>query len=429
MEENKIELHNEEVQDIISRPPSALVRYGITVIAVVVLFAIVGSFIFSYPDVVVGKVTITGTTPPNRIVARSDGRLQELRISDGQRVIKGDIIAVIENTANTDDVIRVRKAIDTLAIKGDPIPFAADQSLRLGIVQDAYNQFCDAVVSYNQAVNLNFYRQQIVSARMEHASLTKYASNLERQLALSKQQTKIAKSEMDREVILNERKLTSDTEKEKSQHELLSAQLSVEKIRTDISQAQLNIAQTENRLAELEVQYKQDMQHATTRLQSALNTLKVAIGQWEYLYAFVVPASGVLSYTNVWAVNQNIATGEHIFSVVGAKDTGFVGKVLLPSAGVGKVKNGQRVNIMLDSYPYLEFGYLHGTVSALSSVANRDVYVATISLPNGLQTTVDRQLDFNGELSGQAEIITEDISLALRIIQPLRYIFQHNVCD
>ena len=73
MEENKIELHSEEVHDIISRPPSALVRYGITVIAAVVLFVIIGSFIFRYPDVVVGSVTITGATPPNRIVARSDG--------------------------------------------------------------------------------------------------------------------------------------------------------------------------------------------------------------------------------------------------------------------------------------------------------------------------------------------------------------------
>ena len=82
---------------------------------------------------------------------------------------------------------------------------------------------------------------------------------------------------------------------------------------------------------------------------------------------------------------------------------------------------------MLDGYPYLEFGYLRGTVSGLSAVANQDVYVATITLPQGLQTTVGRELRFTGELSGQAEVITDDISLAVRIIQPLRYIFHHNV--
>jgi HlyD family secretion protein len=295
------------------------------------------------------------------------------------------------------------------------------------VVQDAYNQFCDAVVSYNQAVRLNIYRQQILSAQKEHASLLRHESNLKRQLEMSQQQADLVKHDRDREKSLHERKLTSDAEMEQSQRSLISAQLSVEQVRTDISQTQLSIAQIDNRLAELQVQYQQDMQHVTATLQSALNTLKVAIGQWEHLYALVAPASGKLSYTNVWAVNQNITTGQHIFSVVESRKSRFVGKVLLPATGFGKVKEGQRVNIMLDGYPYLEFGYLRGTVSGLSAVANQDVYVATITLPQGLQTTVGRELRFTGELSGQAEVITDDISLAVRIIQPLRYIFHHNV--
>lgn len=427
MEEDRIELHSDEVQDIISRPPSSLIKYGITVIAAVVALVVIGSFIFRYPDVVQGRVVVTGDTPPNRIVARADGRLQELRLADGQQVSKGAIIAVVENTANTDDVVSVKQAVGKLSVSGEPIPFAADQSLRLGVVQDAYNQFCDAVVSYNQAVRLNIYRQQILSAQKEHASLLRHESNLKRQLEMSQQQADLVKHDRDREKSLHERKLTSDAEMEQSQRSLISAQLSVEQVRTDISQTQLSMAQIDNRLAELQVQYQQDMQHVTATLQSALNTLKVAIGQWEHLYALVAPASGKLSYTNVWAVNQNITTGQHIFSVVESRKSHFVGKVLLPATGFGKVKEGQRVNIMLDGYPYLEFGYLRGTVSSLSAVANQDVYVATISLPQGLHTTVGRELRFTGELSGQAEVITDDISLAVRIIQPLRYIFHHNV--
>ena len=419
MEEDRIELHSDEVQDIISRPPSSLIKYGITVIAAVVALVVIGSFIFRYPDVVQGRVVVTGDTPPNRIVARADGRLQELRLADGQQVSKGAIIAVVENTANTDDVVSVKQAVGKLSVSGEPIPFAADQSLRLGVVH--------AVVSYNQAVRLNIYRQQILSAQKEHASLLRHESNLKRQLEMSQQQADLVKHDRDREKSLHERKLTSDAEMEQSQRSLISAQLSVEQVRTDISQTQLSMAQIDNRLAELQVQYQQDMQHVTATLQSALNTLKVAIGQWEHLYALVAPASGKLSYTNVWAVNQNITTGQHIFSVVESRKSHFVGKVLLPATGFGKVKEGQRVNIMLDGYPYLEFGYLRGTVSGLSAVANQDVYVATITLPQGLHTTVGRELRFTGELSGQAEVITDDISLAVRIIQPLRYIFHHNV--
>ena len=49
MEEDRIELHSDEVQDIISRPPSSLIKYGITVIAAVVALVVIGSFIFRYP--------------------------------------------------------------------------------------------------------------------------------------------------------------------------------------------------------------------------------------------------------------------------------------------------------------------------------------------------------------------------------------------
>lgn len=137
MEEDRIELHSDEVQDIISRPPSSLIKYGITVIAAVVALVVIGSFIFRYPDVVQGRVVVTGDTPPNRIVARADGRLQELRLADGQQVSKGAIIAVVENTANTDDVVSVKQAVGKLSVSGEPIPFAADQSLRLGVVQES----------------------------------------------------------------------------------------------------------------------------------------------------------------------------------------------------------------------------------------------------------------------------------------------------
>lgn len=427
MEEKKIELRSEEVQDIMSRPPSSLVRYGISVIAAVAVLLIVGSFIFRYPDVITGTVTITGLTPPNRIVARSDGRLQELRIADGQTVNKGDIIAVVENTASTDDIIALRQQVGQLGVNGEPIGFTPNRSLRLGVAQDAYNAFAEAVIAYNNAISLNIYRQQIESARKELSALRQHAANLQRQQQLSGQRAQLANKEMEREQKLHDQKLASDAELEDSKKELLASQLSSEQIAGTLSETNVSIAQATNRLTELEVQYQQDMQHATTTLQSALNGLKVALGQWEQIYALVAPADGILSYSGVWAADQNVTTGEHIFSVVSSQEQTYIGKVELPVAGVGKIKTGQRVNIMLDGYPYLEFGYLRGTVSSLSAIPNRNTYVATIALPDGLTTTVGKSLQLSGELGGTAEIITENISLGVRILQPLRYIVDHNL--
>ena len=58
MNEDNIELRSEELQEIIGRMPSRIERYGIIVIACVVLVIFVGSFFFKYPDTLDAKVVI-----------------------------------------------------------------------------------------------------------------------------------------------------------------------------------------------------------------------------------------------------------------------------------------------------------------------------------------------------------------------------------
>lgn len=57
-ENNNIELRSREVQEILSRPPKKLVRYGTTVICVILAILIAGSFFFNYPDIISGDASI-----------------------------------------------------------------------------------------------------------------------------------------------------------------------------------------------------------------------------------------------------------------------------------------------------------------------------------------------------------------------------------
>ena len=47
-------------------------------------------------------------------------------------------------------------------------------------------------------------------------------------------------------------------------------------------------------------------------------------------------------------------------------------------------------------------------------------YVIDIILPDGLRTSYDKDLPFLSEMEGQADIITEDISLLERFLMPIR---------
>ena len=102
---DNIELRSDEVKDILTRPPHSLIRYGTTVICLILLLFFVGSFFFRYPDIIQGDVIVTTENPPAWIVAKATGRIKELYITDKSSVNQGDLIAVIDNPAITTDVI------------------------------------------------------------------------------------------------------------------------------------------------------------------------------------------------------------------------------------------------------------------------------------------------------------------------------------
>ena len=113
-----IELRSEAVQEVMGHVPSRIVRWGITVLFAVVLMLVVGSFFFRYPDVVEAEMTLTSRNPVTEVVARTSGRVSNLYVADGQEVKEGLPLAVVENTAVTEDVFRLKKLLARYA--GEP---------------------------------------------------------------------------------------------------------------------------------------------------------------------------------------------------------------------------------------------------------------------------------------------------------------------
>ncbi|MBZ4037557.1 HlyD family secretion protein [Flavobacterium sp. 17A] len=107
-----------------------------------------------------------------------------------------------------------------------------------------------------------------------------------------------------------------------------------------------------------------------------------------------------------------------------AKNT-FIGKVKAPALNSGKIKVGQRVNIRLANYPDREFGVLRGEIKNISLVPDKDGnLLLDVALPNGLKTSYDKQIVFQQEMKGSAEIVTEDLRLIERILYQFKNIFE-----
>ena len=155
------------------------------------------------------------------------------------------------------------------------------------------------------------------------------------------------------------------------------------------------------------------------------NELLVSINDWELNYLFVSPASGILSYNHIWQKNQNVNGGDRVFSIVSKNTGSIIGKMKLPTNGSGKVIPGQRINISVTGYPYMEFGFLTGRVVSVSLLADEEsTYTVTVSLPQDLCTSYNKTLEFKGELLGTAEVITDERSITERLFSPLRYLWK-----
>jgi hypothetical protein len=174
----------------------------------------------------------------------------------------------------------------------------------------------------------------------------------------------------------------------------------------------------------LEYQTNQKKRILKEELEISCNTIQNYLNSWRQNYRIIAPFGGKVSHLTTLSKNQFINAGTQLFAII-PDDNEYIGTVQIPTLGFGKVKVGQTVRIKLNNYPYNEFGQIEGTIKEISLIPsvteeNRTVYLAKISLKNGLISTYKQELPFKPEMKGTAEIITEDLRLMERVFNQFR---------
>lgn len=427
-----IELRSEEFSEILGKIPPWILRWGITMVAVVVLILLMGSAIFKYPDTISATVTMTGITPVSGVIAKISGRLQELYIENNQRVKAKTYLAVIENSAKTDDVIRLKKMIQKFGNDFDAIALIPSQQLELGSLQSLYSSFYLTISEYRQFKELAYHQKKIDLVKERIIKNKKYYKNMLRQKNLSEAQMKIAHQQYARDSILSTKGLISKETAEEAYSRYLQSYLSLENMDRSLENLQIQQAQMHESRYEMEYQFLDKENTLETQLRSQINQLRTEINTWEMNYALVAPISGEITFTQYWTTNQNITAGDIVFNIVPTNQGGIIGKAKLPTERSGKVKVGQKVNIRFSNYPDHEYGIVKGRIKNISLIPTinekeEKTYTVDIQLPSGLETTYKKELPFLPEMEGQADIITEDMTLLERFLLPLKKLVTESI--
>jgi HlyD family secretion protein len=292
----------------------------------------------------------------------------------------------------------------------------------LGEIQPGFENFQNMVLKYRDFILLGLYPKQI---KFKQEELSKYNVLLSQQrenLKVAAEELRIAEEQHKMAKKVFKSKIISESEFINARSKFLGSRKSYFSAQTSVTNSQLQINKLQQTLQELKLQQQKEENELVHGLLSTLKNFKSQLVQWEMKYLIKASISGNVTYTKFWSVNQNVKAGNVVLTIVPEKSSRIIGKILLPVAGAGKVKTGQRVNIKLIDYPFREYGMVRGVVEAKSLVAEEEKYSVMIALPQGLKTNYGKDLVFNKKMNGQADIITEDISLFLRIVNPIRAI-------
>lgn len=428
-----LDLRSEEVQEILGRPPRWIVRVGISIIFVVVAGLFVGSYFLKYPDILPAPITVTTENLPAGVMAMTTGKIDTITVAEKQTVTEGELLAVIRNPAKLEDVMVVKRMLegaDTVDVETHGrASLQNDASLQLGDLQSAYTAFDNALTDYRHFVETDYHNRKIAVIRKQIAAQKNLLQKTVNQLNISRKQLATAQKLFEIDSTLYSNAALSLVDYQSARNSLLQQLSSLESSKMSVDNQQMSILQSEQSIFDLEQQRIDEEQQLTSALTSAKEQLAAQIRQWEQTYLLVAPCNGKVTFTKYWQKNQNVNAGEVLVTVVPDGDTQVVGKILLPQQGAGKVKVGQTVNVKLDNFPYLEYGMVKVCIRNISMVPvqvdeNTKAYMLEVEFPENLVTTYGKELTFSQEMTGMAEIITEDLRLLDKFINPIRAVIK-----
>ncbi|WP_294964491.1 HlyD family efflux transporter periplasmic adaptor subunit [uncultured Flavobacterium sp.] len=422
----EVELRSEEMQDVLERMPHWMIRWGTVFIFMIIAMLFFISCFVKYPDTVKTEIVITTNIPPEKIVSKSSGRIEAILVKNKTVVEKNSTLAIIENTADYKDVFLLKSTIGKYDINDAQKEFSFDllKNAQLGEIESAYAAFEKDYQAQELNKNLHPFQVETRAQQSEKNEINERLEILKQQKAINQDELALQKNEIVRFETLFNKGIISAQEMEAKKLSFLQAQKNFRSLLSSISQLKSSLI--DNRQSSHNLQISSTMQEANLErdVSKSFYQLKKAIRGWEMAYALKSSIKGKVTFLQIWNESQTINAGDNVFSIIPDEENGFVGKVIAPAFNSGKIKVRQHVNIHLANYPDREFGILKGEIKNISLVPDKDGnLLIDVALPKGLKTSYNKQIAFQQEMKGSAEIVTEDLRLIERILYQFKSIF------
>lgn len=423
---NDIELRSEEVQDILTAIPHWMIRWGNILLLLIIVLLFVFSWFIRYPDIVQTEIIITTQIPPEKLIANSTGKIAHIFVSDKGIIVPDTPLAIIENPANHKDVYRLKKLIDALDINALDFKFPIEEAsvFQLGGIESSYANFEKSYIEFSINKKMKPYLIDRQAQNFEQIQEESRLQLLLEQKEIASKELTYKQTDLERHKKMFDKGVIPAQEWESKNVEYLQQEKNINSLTSQITSIRSALNDlNKNKKTTLLSESKDDLILKRNVILS-LNQLKKSILDWELAYVIQASIEGKVTFLQIWKENQNIKAGDNVFVII-PESNNFIGKVKATALNSGKIKVGQRVNIRLANYPDREFGIVQGEVKSFSLIPDKENnLLIDIDLPKGLQTSYNKELLFQQEMSGTADIITDELRLIERLLYQFRDLFK-----
>lgn len=418
-------------EEIVETPPSPLGHIVLWSITALLVVALAWSY-FGKLDIIApatGRIVPEGSI--KTIQPAGPGVVTEIKVSEGQKVKKGDLLIQLDDSIAKSDVKTAEQALTVARLERDILAKTL-----------AGEDVADMVNATDIPENVKKYLIALADSRVSASEVQKQllssgVSSAQQQVVVQQQNKRTTEDSITKLRTL-EQELKKDLENANAftesgirgelrsvQQQISSLELSLATHDQQIARAQTGVSEANERLDAYDAENKAssysdiiDGEKRITELENALAKAKQTVER----LSIRAPVDGTILTLATKTVGGVVNAAQPVVEIVPG-DTNLVVDAIVQNKDIGFIQVGQSVVIKVDAYSFQRYGYLKGIVKSISPDAISDekqglVYKMKVEIEGG-ETSKNNIINVEPGMSVTAEITTGKRRIIEFFLDPL----------
>ena len=417
-------------QEIIETPTSPLGH--IVIWMAVLLLMTAGAWLyFGKLDVVVsGQGKLASESGTKILQSSASGTVVDIKVREGQRIKKGDIVVELDKKVAQQNVESVEKTLAIAKIersiaKGVSSSIVIDDINRSGLTEETKQSLIEKMHAQNDILESRklLSSTNLTNLQKQLSQLDSVGKDLNDMLTKDKAKEQQINKLMEHGTPLQQMQLRSDLNSVRQKISSLESSLSSQKqqmtqVESAIDNAKNQAAVSLNELRATNTATAISQDNKIIELENSLSRARVALEQT----TIVAPVDGTVLSLRTNTIGGVVSAAQIIAEITPLEES-LVVEATLQSRDIGFVNVGQRVVVKVDAYSFQRYGYLSGTVQSISpdAIVNDKlglIYRIKVKLDN-LKTSKNIELKMIPGMNSVVEITTGNRRAIEFLLDPL----------